>query len=153
MADSLAEQVKAYPLVIHNFRVTRGGASLRCAKVSGLQREYKVLTYRDGLSFLDGEQAQRYNLDLYTTVTLEQGLIEGQHSLYQWLETPKQEPNEQPMEVQLFNGQGMPVLAWRMRKTIPVKFTAPTFDAKANEVVIDVLEIKAAGISMIPLRG
>jgi phage tail-like protein len=55
------------------------------------------------------------------------------------------------MEVQLCNSKGVPVLAWRMTRTIPIKITAPTFDAKTNEAAIDVMEIKASGISIVPL--
>jgi hypothetical protein len=38
-----------------------------------------------------------------------------------------------------------------MARTIPIKITAPSFDAKSNEVAIDVMEIKASGISIVSL--
>jgi phage tail-like protein len=147
MGVSIEQQARSYPLPAYNFRVTRAGRSLRFAKVSGLQREHKVITYRDGLSFLAGELLARYHLDQYVSVTLEQGVVEGEGSLHAWLE----EADPQPMEVQLCNSKGVPVLAWRMTRTIPIKITAPTFDAKTNEAAIDVMEIKASGISIVPL--
>lgn len=147
MAMTVAQQARSYPLPAYNFRVTRAGQSLRFAMVSGLQREHKVITYRDGLSFLDGELLARYHLDQYVSVTLEQGVVEGEGSLHAWLE----EAGPQPMEVQLCNSKGVPVLAWRMARTIPIKITAPTFDARTNEAAIDVMEIKASGISIVPL--
>jgi len=147
MAMSVAQQARSYPLPAYNFRVTRAGQAMRFAKISGLQREYKVITYRDGLSFLDGELIARYRLDQYVSVTLEQGVVEREGSLHAWLE----DAEPQPMEVQLCNGQGVPVLAWRMARTIPIKISAPAFDAKTNEAAIDVMEIKAAGISIVPL--
>jgi hypothetical protein len=86
---------------------------MRFAKVSGLQREHKVLTYRDGLSFLDGELIARYHLDQYASVTLEQGVVQGDSSLQVWLDSSE----TQPMEVQLCNAKGVPVLAWRMARS------------------------------------
>jgi len=147
MAITVEQQVRSYPLAAFNFRITRAGEAMRFAKVSGLQREYKVITYRDGLSFLDGELIARYHLDQYVSVILEQGVVQGNSNLHSWLE----EVTPQPMEVQLCNSQGVPVLAWRMARTIPIKITAPTFDARSNEVAIDVMEIKASGVSIVPL--
>ena len=147
MVISVEQQATTYPLPAYNFRVSRGGQTMRFAKVSGLQREHKVLTYRDGLSFLDGELIARYHLDQYVSVTLEQGVVQGENSLHTWLEATEL----QAMEVQLCNAKGVPVLAWRIARTIPIKITAPSFDAKSNEVAIDVMEIKASGISIVPL--
>lgn len=147
MTTSIEQQVATYPLPAYNFRVTRGGVTMRFAKVSGLQREHKVLTYRDGLSFLDGELITRYHIDQYVSVTLEQGVVQADNSLHEWLDSSE----NQPMEVHLCNARGVPVLAWRMARTIPIKITAPSFDARSNEVAIDVMEIKASGISIVPL--
>ncbi|HBH74165.1 MAG TPA: hypothetical protein DDY43_12200 [Synechococcales bacterium UBA10510] len=147
MVISVEQQATSYPLPAYNFRVSRAGQTMRFAKVSGLQREHKVLTYRDGLSFLDGELIARYHLDQYVSVTLEQGVVQGDSSLHVWLD----DSETRPMEVQLCNSKGVPVLAWRMARTIPIKITAPSFDAKSNEVAIDVMEIKAAGISIVSL--
>ena len=101
MVIRVEQQASSYPLPAYNFRVTRAGQTMRFAKVSGLQREHKVLTYRDGLSFLDGELIARYHVDHYIS--------------------------------------------------IPINLTAPTFDAKSNEVAIDFMELKAAGITIVPL--
>lgn len=43
---------------------------------------------------------------------------------------------------------GMPVIAWSIVKALPVKLDAPGFDAKTNEVVIETLELKVAGVSV-----
>lgn len=145
MAHTLAEQAAAYPLAAYNFRVTVGGTTMRFAKVSGLVREHQTLTYRDGLSFMDGEQIVKYFVDKYQTVTLEQGVVSGAKSLHTWLESKKLSV----MEVQLCDASGAAVVTWRIHKAIPVKLTAPAFDAKSNDVAIDSLEIKAAGIFIV----
>ena len=148
MAQSLQEQAAAYPLAAYNFRVTVDGTTMRFVKVSGLVRQYQTLSYRDGLSFLDGEQIVKYFVDKYETVTLEQGVIASGSDLHGWLESQK----ASVVDVQLCDASGQAVLAWRIEKAVPVKLSAPTLDAKTNEVVIASLELKAAGISVKDLR-
>jgi phage tail-like protein len=147
VAHGQSEQRARYPLAAYNFRVTVDGAAMRFAKVSGLQREHQTLTYRHGLSFLEGEQIAKYYLDKYVSVTLEQGTVMGGKFLHEWLERKTQSA----MEVSLCDEQGTPVLAWRIAKALPVKLSAPSFDARTNEVAIESLEIKAAGISIVHL--
>jgi phage tail-like protein len=144
---SPAQQRTSYPLAAYNFRVTVDGASMRFSKVSGLQREYSTATFRHGFSFVEGEQITRYFIDSFRTVTLEQGVVIGSPGLRDWLERRK----PVAMEVNLCDVQGVPVVAWRIAKALPVKLTAPTFDASSNEVVIDTLEVQARGISVIHL--
>lgn len=147
MAELPLDQRTSYPLAAYNFKVTVDGTAMRFAKVSGLQREYQTLTYRHGLSFIEGEQIAKYFVDKYVAVTLEQGTMIASKSLHQWLETG----TKAAMDIQLCDATGLPVIAWRIAKALPVKLSAPTFDAKSNEVAIDTLEIKAAGISIVHL--
>jgi phage tail-like protein len=51
------------------------------------------------------------------------------------------------MEVHLCGAQG-PVLTWQIAKAMPVKLSASSFDAKTNEVAIETLEVRAAGIAV-----
>jgi phage tail-like protein len=147
MADSPAKQRSSYPLAAYNFRVEVDGVTMRFAKVSGLQREYKTVTYRHGLSFIEGEQIAKYFIDKYVTVTLEQGTVIGSKFLHEWLERK----TKCSMEVSLCDQEGLPVIAWRIAKALPVKLSAPSFDAKSNEVAIDTLELRAAGITIVHL--
>lgn len=147
MADSAAHQAASYPLAAYNFRVTVGGTTMRFAKVSGLVREHQTLTYRHGFSFLEGEQIVKYYVDKYVPLTLEQGTVAGSTFLHTWLESRE----KAAMEVQLCDAAGTPVLAWRVAKAIPVKLSAPAFDARTNEVAIESLELEAAGITVVQL--
>jgi phage tail-like protein len=147
MAQSREDQRAGYPLAAYNFRVTVDGATMRFAKVSGLEREYETLTYRHGLSFIEGEQIAKYYISKYVSITLEQGTVVGSRSLHEWLERK----TKSAMEVSLCDEQGTPVIAWRIAKALPIKLSASSFDAQTNEVAIDTLEIKAAGISIVHL--
>jgi phage tail-like protein len=145
VAQTKGEQRSTFPLAAYNFRVTVDGVAMRFSRVSGLQREHQTLTYRHGFSFLEGEQIAKYFIDKYVSVTLEQGTVIGSRFLHDWLE----KKTKVAMEISLCDETGTPVIAWRIAKALPVKLTAPSFDAKSNEVAIDSLEIKAAGISIV----
>jgi phage tail-like protein len=114
------------------------------AEVSGLVREHQVVTYRHGLSFVEGEDIVKFRIDKYSSITLKRGTTTGAGSLYAWLESKQ----PKPMEVQLCDAGGTPVIAWSVIKALPIKLDAPTFDAKTNDAVIETLELKAAGISV-----
>ena len=55
MSESAASQRAKYPLAAYNFRVTVGGSAMSFTEVSGLVREYQTLTYKQGLSYWEGE--------------------------------------------------------------------------------------------------
>lgn len=144
MAQAIAEQRTSFPLAAYNFRVDIDGATMRFVKVSGLQRQHQTVTYRHGLSFIEGEQIAKYRVDRYETVTLEQGTVIGSPFLARWLEarTPVL------LELSLCDADGVPVVSWRIARALPVKLSAPAFDARSNEAVIDTLELKAAGVTV-----
>ena len=144
MAQTLAQQRASHPLAAYNFRVTIDGVAMRFAKVSGLAREYHTVTYRDGLSFKEGERITKFHIDAFVPVTLERGTVLGDKFLSTWLEGS--EPSA--MEISLCDEAGIPVVAWSIARALSVKLTAPTFDASGNQLSIDSLEIRAAGISV-----
>lgn len=144
MAETPAEQDLRYPLAAYNFRVTRGGSDMRFAKVSGLQREYRTLTYRHGLSFREGESIVRYALDHWISLTLEQGTVAKSDDLLAWLESGE----VLPLAISLCGRDGQAAVTWKIAKAVPVKLSTAAFDARGNEVAIDTLEVKAAGVSI-----
>ena len=144
MAHSRQEQRALYPLAAYNFRVIVDGVTMRFSKVSGLAREHKTVTYRDGLSFWEGERISKFYISTWGTVTLEQGTVPGRKELHKWLERS----DHCPMEIALCDEHGVPTVTWSIAKALPVKLTAPTFNASANELSIESLEIRAAGISI-----
>ncbi len=147
MALSRADQKRAYPLPVYNFRVTVGEATMSFRKVSGIEVEYDVVTYRHGLSFVEGEQIATFDFDAFRTVTLERGTAPGAEprALYDWL----RRRDLRRLEISLCDEGGGPMLSWRIAKAVPVKISAPTFDAESNELAIERLELKARGITLV----
>ncbi len=147
MPHSLPEQRASYPLAAYNFRVLLDAKALSFARVSGLQREHQFVTYRHGLSCIEGELLAKYHIDKYVPLTLERGSTIGARFLHEWLE----QRSPRVLQIDLCDASGAPVLAWRIARAFAIKLTAPTFDARTNEVAIDSLEIMAAGISIVHL--
>ncbi|MFN6132412.1 MAG: phage tail protein [Synechococcaceae cyanobacterium] len=133
-----------YPLVAYNYRVLVEGLNMRFSKVDGLVWERKAITYRDGLSFLDGEALGLSRVDTYSQLTLQQGVMEGDTSLHDWLRAG----DARWLQVQLCRADGQAVLAWQASRAVPVKLSGASLEAKTNEVFIDTLELKAAGWSI-----
>lgn len=144
MAQQIAEQAPAYPLPVYNFRVTIDGESVGFAEVSGLQVEHQTVTYRHGFSDWEGEQIARFRNDKFQPVTFKRGTRQGAQILEAWL----RDQDPKPVEVSLCDQQGIPVVTWRIRRAVPIKLTAPAFNASGNEVAIESLEVMAAGITV-----
>ena len=133
-----------YPLVTYNYRVMVGPIAMRFTKVEGLAWERSAVTYRDGLSFLDGESISTYYISAYTTLTLSQGVVVADSSLHDWL----REGDARMLQVQLCQADGQPKIAWQANRAIPVKLTGANLDAQGNEVVVERLELRAKGWSI-----
>lgn len=144
MAQSAAQQRASFPLAVYNFRVTVGGVQMRFSRVNGLVRQFRTLTHRHGLSFAEGEQLVRYRIDAWAPLTLEQGTVQGGRGLLDWL----QAGDKRAMQVELCDAEGLPAVRWAVAHAVPVRLTAPGFDARSNEASIDTLEVQAAGITL-----
>ncbi|MEB3243352.1 MAG: phage tail protein [Cyanobacteriota bacterium] len=131
----------AAPLVVYNYRVVIGNLAMRFARVDGLVWERKAITYRDGLSFLDGESIGLYRVEAYTTLTLQQGVLAADSLLHDWL----RQGDARLLQVQLCAADGAAAIVWQANRAIPVKLTGASLDAKGSEVFIDTLELRAAG--------
>lgn len=144
MAHSIATQVASYPLVAYNFRVTVGDVAMSFTEVTGLAREFDTLTYRHGLSFIEGEDITRYRIDKYVPLTLNRGVVKGLPQLREWLEAG----DKRPISVSLCDESGEPVVTWRVQKALPTKLEAPGLQASSSEAAVESLSLMAAGISI-----
>lgn len=144
MTLSPGQPINELPIVTYNYRVVIGSMAMRFSKVEGLVWERKAISYLDGLSFLDGESLSTYRIDTYSSLTLYQGVVVADTSLHDWLLAG----DARLLQVQLCRADGQPVIAWQANRAIPVKLTGASLDANANEVALDVLELRAAGWSI-----
>src|SRR5262245_979730 len=88
-------QKRNFPLPVYSFRVTVGSEPMSFAEVSGLAVDYTDVTYRHGLSFLEGERIQTFYFNSFVSVTCKRGTVLRQKPpgaeleptplLYEWL--------------------------------------------------------------------
>ncbi|HRI62602.1 MAG TPA: phage tail protein [Polyangium sp.] len=140
---------RPYPLAAYNFRVQVGPNTINFTEVTGIELAYQHVVYRHGLSFWEGEQIDTFHFDEFAPITMKRGMILNSSPtfLYEWL----RKKELRTLEVQLCNPDGNAVMAWKIAHAIPVKLSAPTFAANTNDVVIDVLEVQARGVSLVKL--
>jgi phage tail-like protein len=146
LAETKSFQKTRYPLPVYNFRVTVDGVSMSFSEVSGINLEYRKLTYRHGFSYWEGEGIRTYYLERHFPVILKRGTVKGINLLYEWLS--EKHKTARSLDVSLCDEQGDPVVTWRIAKAVPVKLEAPTFNAETNDVSIESLELMAAGVSL-----
>jgi phage tail-like protein len=141
--------LQSQPIPAYNFAVVIDNTDhLAFSEVSGLAVEIETISYKHGLSFWEGEQIKSYKYEKPVTVTMKKGVVAGDKDLvylYEWLKTrtPKQ------VAVNLLDAAGQPLVSWQIGKAIPIKLTAPVFDANSNEIAIDTLELMALKISVL----
>jgi phage tail-like protein len=85
------------------------------------------------------------------TITMKKGLVRAKSlkALYRWIQTIETNLIEKRnIFVRLCDEKGTPVISWKVVNAFPTKLTAPTFDAKSNDVAIETLELKADLITM-----
>ena len=147
MAQSKDFQKQNYPLPAYNFRVRIDETIMSFAEVSGISVEYDKVTYRHGLSFMEGEAITTFDYDEYYTINLKRGVVVGANPLffYDWLV----KGDLRSLAVSLCNETGDPVISWQIAKAVPVKVQAPAFDAKTNEVAIDAVELAVRGVTLV----
>jgi phage tail-like protein len=144
VASTTKQQALEHPLVAYNYRVVVGNMTMRFSKVEGLVWERSVITYRDGLSFLDGEMISSYRIDRYAPITLQQGIIANDTALLDWLITG----DARVLQVLMCQADGQAILSWKASRAIPVKLTPTSLEASSNDVIIDTLELQARGWSV-----
>jgi phage tail-like protein len=155
MAQS-KDQIKAtYPLPVYNYRVTlqRAGDSqtLSFGEVSGLSLEYEPVIYKHGLSFVLGDMILA-GMRQPVRLTLKRGIAPSRSDLYSWINSTYSDPDyasaQRDILIDLCDEAGVAVIRWLVQSALPIKLDAPTFDAKANEVAIESLELIAVGLQV-----
>jgi len=147
MALSVNDQRKTYPLAAYNFRVVVDGTAMNFTEISGIAVQYDFVTYRHGLSFLEGESIETFYFDKFMPVTCKRGVILGKTPLFlqDWLN----QGDLRSMAVSLCDESGAPVLSWKIAAAVPTSLKAPSFSTSTNEAAIDTVELQVRGVSVV----
>jgi phage tail-like protein len=85
----------------------------------------------------------------FSTVVLKRGMTTTRH-LWKWFELVSNGAYAYRLAatVTLLDGEGKPVLAWKLARCMPVKFKAADMNAKSTEIGIEELHLAHEGLTL-----
>lgn len=117
-------------------------------EVSGLDAGTDAVDYREG----DGTTMRKLaGLQKFSNITLKRGITNDQ-DLWKWrsmVMDGKIKDNRKNGQIILLDDEGNEAAEWTFTDGWPTKWTGPTFNATANEVAIDTLEITHEGLKRV----
>ncbi len=156
MALSPAEIAADYPLPVYNYRVSIDGQSIAFSEVSGLDKNYDPITYKECRE--DSDTATPFPRLMYMpgqlqpiNISLKKGLVvkKSVPVLWDWLESIRlNRVQKKDITVSLCDEVGTALVNWKVIDCFPTKITAPTFDANSNDVAIESLDLMATNLTM-----
>ena len=109
----------------------------------------------DAVDYRDGDEATRLRklagLQKFSNITLKRGVTDDQ-DLWKWrsmVMDGKIKDNRKDGQIILLDDEGKEAAEWTFTDGWPTKWTGPTFNATANEVAIDTLEITHEGLKRV----
>lgn len=118
-----------------------GISQARFQEVGGLDSTTDVVEYREGGDPLTAKKLP--GLTKHSNLTLKRGYTEDTQ-LWKWYEdvmTGRTEAIRKNMSVVQLDMAGQEKFRWNLFQAFPVKYTAPSFNAKGNELSIETLEV------------
>ena len=117
-------------------------------EVSGLDAGTDAVDYREG----DGTTMRKLaGLQKFSNITLKRGITTDQ-DLWKWrsmVMDGKIKDARKNGQIILIDDEGKEAAEWTFTDGWPTKWTGPTFNATANEVAIDTLEITHEGLKRV----
>jgi phage tail-like protein len=109
--------------------------------------EIDVVEYRDGTD-RTGQPRQVVGLTRYSNLILKRGVTRST-DLWVWFEAVRQGTlDRRDLAVTLLNEEREPVVVWRLRRCLPVKYVGPTLSASTSEVAIEEMELAVEGLEI-----
>jgi phage tail-like protein len=141
-----------YPYPAYNFHVAVTNVdngeqvSGSFSEVSGLQIEVTPIEYRDGMD--DSTVRKIRGLKKFQAITLKRG-VTGHIGFFQWLKKGMDgDVDRQQGYIALLDEDRNEVMRWNFGRAWPSKYTAPTFNAKNNEIAIETVELAVENLEI-----
>ena len=138
------------PYLAFVFKVTiegqpAGSPSGFFKSVSGLSVETEVVDYREG--GVNDVTRKLAGATKFANIRLTREFT-GDRSLFEWAATI-QRPNPARVNgrITMFDRQGRRIAAWKFINAFPVKWEGPDFDAAANDMALETIEIAHEGLT------
>ena len=139
---------KNHPYAGFNFTVTVDGAQPAAFSTVVLPTvEIDVVEYRDG-NYRTSQPRQVVGLTKYTNLVLKRG-VASSPDLWAWFDAVRQGSiDRRDIAVVLLNEERSPVLFWRLRRCLPIKYVGPTLNAGSSDVAIEEMELAVEGLDI-----
>ncbi len=135
-----------YPLPKFHFQVEWGGTKIGFQEVSGLDKEFEMLEYREGSS-PEYNKINMPGMVKYTDVVLKRGVFRGDNEFYAWMQENKLNVAERrDITISLLNEAHEPVVVWRVKNAWPKKIQSTDLKAEGNEVAIETMTVAHEGV-------
>ncbi|WP_036771170.1 phage tail protein [Photorhabdus australis] len=141
------EQIAAeYPIPSYRFMVSIGDVQVPFNSVSGLDRKYEVIEYKDGIGNYYKMPGQIQRVD----ITLRKGIFSGKNDLFNWINSIElNRVEKKDITISLTNDTGSEVLmSWVVSNAFPSSLTAPSFDASSNEIAVQEISLVADRVTI-----
>ncbi|APR88341.1 hypothetical protein A7982_13690 [Minicystis rosea] len=131
-----------------NFTVTWNGLTVAGFKqCSGLDSSTASIKYREG-SDMDLAQREIPGLSSFSNISLQRG-ITTELDLWAWRKDVMSGViNRQNLTITLQDNNRVNQRSWTIRNCWPTKWTGPSFDATADAIAIETLELAHEGIEV-----
>lgn len=136
------------PYANFNFLVNVGDeAAAGFSEVQLGAARVELIEYREG-SDRTNTTRKLPGLVRYDNVVLRRG-IAGDTTLWEWFDRIRDGQGEtRDVEIVLLDEARRPVVRWRLRNAMPVKWEGPTLRAQGNEVALETLELAHEGLEL-----
>lgn len=145
MATTVEDIKNNYPLPVYHYRVEIDGMDpVAFSEVSGLTIERETITYKDGLSAIQGSKHMP-GMASPVKFSMKKGIVKGDSQLYAWVNSVRVTTIEKKnITISLMDEKGeAPLVTWKVNNAFPLKMDAPGFNATSNEVAIESLDLMA----------
>jgi phage tail-like protein len=118
-----------------------GVTNARFQEVGGVDATTDVIEYREGGDALGTRKLPGQTK--HSNLSLKRGYTDDVQ-IYKWFEdvmTGRTEKIRRNISIVQLDMAGKEVLRWNLFQAFPVKYTAPAFNAKTNDLAIETLEI------------
>lgn len=141
--------IQAWPLPSFYFKVSISNVGdISCSEVSGLETEYKEITYHAGDSPVF-TKLKMSGLRKAGDLTIKNGIFKDDKALWDWINMVKQNTIQREMvTVSLLDESGSPVKTWEAVNAWTKKFTVEGFKSDENTTFIETLVIAHEGVNV-----
>ncbi len=143
MAINKQQIRQSYPLPSYNYKVRIGAETYGFSQVSGLSFKYDTITYRHGLSMVEGAD---YLIGILEPInlTLQRGIVPKGSILLEWISNVHNFFSlKEDITIDLCDEKGEPLVSWRIQNAIPVSYEVNNLEASSNEVALETLSMMA----------